>query len=68
VVVKSHHHVNQSISVFNYLLWSLVTTDQLLTAENSGIFMAIRDRTALALVCLVIWLHGYLVLVKYFLC
>jgi hypothetical protein len=42
-----------------------VTTEHSLSAEFSGIFLALEDRTALVLVELVIWLYGYLVILLY---
>jgi hypothetical protein len=62
VVVISQHHFNQSISVFNSLLRSVVTPEQSRSAEFSGNFLALKDKTALVLVELVIWLYGYLVI------
>jgi hypothetical protein len=48
-------------------VWSEVATDQSENAEFSGIFMAVKGRTALAVANLVIWLHVDFFLVKIFL-
>jgi hypothetical protein len=74
VVVKSHRNISQGellivlISVFISLLLFDVASGQSLTAKISANFKTLKDLPAQVVGYLVISLHGYIILVKNFLC